>query len=153
MLSGERYAKYQNARCLSEYFELGATRRDFLYDFDAGILKVIPNDDEEGTHDEATIKTKDLTVTLKAVDSEAIETIDTSADMNSIGTHGAVSVSDDEDDDTAFVNSLDDEWIGDYQEPTQEEIDRIAELFLDTSDEENLPVSRLMPKPKKKKLN
>ena len=72
-------------------FELGATRRDFLYDFDAGILKVIPNDDEEGTHDEATIKTKDLTVTLKAVDSQAIETIDTSADMNSIGTHGAVS--------------------------------------------------------------
>ena len=38
-------------------------------------------------------------------------------------------------------------------EPTQEQIDRIAELFLDISDEENLPVSRLMPKPKKKKLN
>ena len=74
-------------------------------------------------------------------------------DMNSSGTHGVVSVSDDMDDDTAFVNSLDGEWIGDYQEPAHEQIDRIAEIFLDTSDEENLPVSRLIPKPKKKKLN
>ena len=36
--------------------------------------------------------------------------------------------------------------------PPLEQIDRIAELFLDTSDEDNFPVSRLMvPKPKKKK--
>ena len=152
-LSGARYAKYQHARCLSEYFELGATRRDFLYDFNAGILKVIPDDGDGNDNNEIATKTEDQTATLKSVESEAIETAEILMDMNSIGTHGAVSVSDDEDDDTAFVNSLDDEWIGDYQEPTQEQIDRIAELFLDTSDEENLPVSRLMPKPKKKKMN
>ena len=138
---------------MSEYFELGATRRDFLYDFNAGILKVIPDDGDGNDNNEIATKTEDQTATLKSVESEAIETAEILMDMNSIGTHGAVSVSDDEDDDTAFVNSLDGEWIGDYQEPTQEQIDRIAELFLDTPDEENLPVSRLMPKPKKKKMN
>ena len=39
-------------------------------------------------------------------------------DMNSIGIHGAVSVSDDEDEDTAFANSLDDDSGGETPNTT-----------------------------------
>ena len=51
-------------------------------------------------------RTTSTTITLKSVESEAIETAEILMDMNSIGTHGAVSVSDDEDDDTAFAFDL-----------------------------------------------